>query len=120
MTVNTQAMPTQRAPRRDSLLNNPTVRSAAIQVILIAALVAFGWWIVDNTATNLRNANIASGFGFLNDRAGFDIAQLPIDYSSNATYGRAILVGVVNTIIVSVSGIVMATIVGFLVGIGRL
>ena len=120
MTVHTQAMPPQRTPRRDSLINNPTVRSTAIQVLLIVALVAFGWWIVDNTATNLRNANIASGFGFLESRAGFDIAQVPIDYTSNSTYGRAILVGIVNTIIVSLSGIVMATIIGFLVGIGRL
>ncbi|MFD2238455.1 amino acid ABC transporter permease [Aureimonas populi] len=105
---------------RDSVLNDPKVRSAVIQIVLIASIFGLGWWMVDNTARNLAASNIASGFGFLGARAGFDIAQLPIDYSSNSTYGRAILVGLTNTLIVASTGIVFATILGFLVGIGRL
>ncbi len=105
---------------RDSWLTNPQVRSVVIQVALIAALAAFVWWIVGNTATNLRNANIASGFGFLQSRAGFDVSQVPITYSNNSSYGRAIAVGIANTLIVSVTGIVFATVLGFIVGIGRL
>ena len=118
MTAETQPLP--RRTNAGSLLTNPTVRSAVIQVSLIVALAAFTWWIIDNTARNLAAANIASGFGFLWSRAGFDIAQLPIEYSSNSTYGRAILVGIANTLLVASTGIVLATIIGFLVGIARL
>ncbi|MCV0396325.1 MAG: amino acid ABC transporter permease [Rhizobiaceae bacterium] len=108
------------AEPRGSLLNDPKVRGLIFQVVVGAALVLLVWWIVGNTIENLRRANISSGFGFLAGRAGFDIAQTPIDYSSNSSFGRAILVGLVNTIIVAVSGIATATIIGFLVGIGRL
>lgn len=118
MTADTQTI--TPAPTRESLLTNPVVRSAVIQIVLIGAIFAFGWWIVHNTASNLRSANIASGFGFLEGRAGFDISQVPIAYTSNSTYGRALLVGLVNTLIVAGTGIVFATILGFIVGIGRL
>ncbi|MCB8840105.1 amino acid ABC transporter permease [Aurantimonas sp. VKM B-3413] len=101
-------------------MTNPTVRSAVIQIALVVFLVGFTWWIVDNTARNLAAANIASGFGFLNSRSGFDIAITPIAYSSNGTYGQAILVGIANTLIIAGSGVFLATILGFLVGIGRL
>ncbi|WP_182084824.1 amino acid ABC transporter permease [Aureimonas sp. ME7] len=111
---------TPRETRSDSLLTNPWVRSVVIQVVLVGSLALFAWWIVGNTAQNLQRANIASGFGFLSTRAGFDISQVPIDYTNNASYGRAILVGVVNTLIVAGTGIVAATVLGFLVGIGRL
>ncbi|MBO0662197.1 amino acid ABC transporter permease [Jiella sp. MQZ9-1] len=117
MSADTQAAPSRSA---GSLLTNPTVRSIVIQVALIVFLVGFGWWIVDNTARNLAAANIASGFGFLWSRAGFDIAITPIPYDSNATYGHAMVVGAVNTLIISAAGIVFATILGFLVGIARL
>ncbi|MBB4001345.1 MAG: amino acid ABC transporter permease [Aurantimonas endophytica] len=118
MTAETHHLP--RRSSTDSLLTNPTVRSIVIQVSLIIAIVAFAWWIIDNTARNLAAANIASGFGFLGSRAGFDIAQVPIEYSSNSTYGRALLVGIANTLLVAGSGIIVATIIGFIVGIARL
>ncbi len=118
MTADTRPMPERR--ERDSLLTNPTVRSIVIQVGLVLALTIFVWWIVGNTADNLRRANIASGFGFLQGRAGFDISQVPITYTNNSSYGQAILVGVANTLILSITGIVFATILGFLVGICRL
>ncbi|TFF25281.1 amino acid ABC transporter permease [Jiella endophytica] len=118
MSVETQAAP--RAVRGSSILTNPTVRSIVIQAGLIIGLVIFVWWIVTNTARNLAEANIASGFGFLWSRAGFDIAITPIAYSSNDTYGHAIVVGIINTLIISAAGITLATILGFVVGIGRL
>ena len=61
--------PPSRERGGDSLLTNPTVRSIAIQVLLVVCLVAFAWWIIDNTAQNLAAANIASGFGFLDSRS---------------------------------------------------
>ncbi len=118
MTAETGTMPASRD--RDSIFTNPQVRSVVIQVSLLLGLGLFVWWVVGNTAENLRNNNIASGFGFLSTRAGFDISQVPIAYTNNATYGRAILVGLTNTLIVAGTGIVLATILGFVFGIGRL
>lgn len=107
-------------PAKASLLYDPRVRGIAFQVILIALLVLGIWWIVDNTIVNLRRSNISTGFGFLRGRSGFDISDRMIDYGSDSSYGRALVVGILNTAVVAISGIITATIVGFLVGIGRL
>ncbi len=101
-------------------MRDPRTRSLIIQIVMIIAILAFASWLVNNTMRNLAQANIASGFGFLSSRAGFDIGQVPIDYTSNASYGRALLVGITNTLIVAGSGIALATIVGFIIGVGRL
>jgi general L-amino acid transport system permease protein len=106
--------------RAAALLYNPAVRGFVYQLVTVILVVGFVWWVTDNTITNLQNAGIASGFGFLDSRAGFDIAQTPIAYNNDMTYGRALVVGIINTVIVSVAGIITATIVGFIVGIGRL
>jgi general L-amino acid transport system permease protein len=107
-------------PSRASLINDPKVRGIFYQCLVVALLVAGVWWIVHNTIVNLANLHIASGFAFLKGRAGFDISDTAIAYSSDSTYGRAIIVGLVNTLIVAFVGIITATIVGFIVGIGRL
>ncbi len=76
---------------------------------------------VRNAADNLARAKIASGFGFWNQTAGFDISQTLIEYTAQSgTYGRAFWVGLINTLLIAVLGIFFATIVGFLVGIARL
>jgi general L-amino acid transport system permease protein len=83
--------------------------------------VGFGYWIVHNTIANLQRAHLASGFDFLNGRAGFDISSHPfIEYTSDSTFTRAIWVGILNTLTVAIAGIITATIIGFIVGIGRL
>jgi len=111
---------THRAAPASSFLNDPRTRGLIYQAIVFIALAALVYWIVGNTVDNLRRANIASGFGFLNSRSGFNIAQTLIDYNSDSTYARALIVGLLNTILVAVAGIVTASIVGLLVGIGRL
>ena len=74
-----------------------------------------------NAVENLRRAKIASGFGFLNNTAGFDISQTLINFSAaGSTYGDAFIVGLLNTLLVSAIGIVLATFLGFTVGIARL
>jgi general L-amino acid transport system permease protein len=103
-----------------SLLNDPKVRALLFQGIMLAALLFFVWWIIGNTAENLKRSNIASGFGFLNGRAGFDLAQTPIAFTSDSTYFRALIVGLLNTVIISVLGIITALGLGFLIGVGRL
>jgi general L-amino acid transport system permease protein len=107
-------------PGRASLIHDPRWRGLAIQVLLIIAIGLFFAWIAFNAAENLQRARIASGFGFLDTRAGFDIGQSVIAYTREATYARALLAGLANTLLVAVVGIVLATIIGFLVGIGRL
>jgi general L-amino acid transport system permease protein len=100
--------------------NDAKVRGIAYQVLAFAAVAFFTWWVINNTVQNLQRANIASGFGFLNGRAGFDLSESLISFSSDSTYGRAFLAGILNTIYVAFTGIIAATIVGFLVGVGRL
>ncbi|ESY66596.1 amino acid ABC transporter permease [Mesorhizobium sp. M0051] len=107
-------------PSRGSFINDPRVRGIFFQAVVVVVLVAGVWWIAHNVIDNLTRLRIASGFGFLKGRAGFDISESAIAYSSDSTYGRAILVGFLNTVIVAVVGIITATIIGFIVGIGRL
>ncbi|RWO62934.1 amino acid ABC transporter permease [Mesorhizobium sp.] len=107
-------------PSRGSFINDPKVRGIVFQAVVVIVLVALVWWIVQNTVDNLTRLRIASGFGFLRGRAGFDISDSAIAYSSDSTYGRAIVVGFINTLIVAAAGIVTATIIGFILGVGRL
>ncbi len=100
---------------------DPKLRGLLLQDVLCAAIGLLAYGAVHNAAENLARANIASGFGFLNVTAGFDISQNLIDYSPQAsTYGRAFLVGLLNTLLVAGIGIVFATILGFTIGIARL
>jgi general L-amino acid transport system permease protein len=102
------------------LLYRPEVRRVLYQLALVAALAYLAWWVVDNVIENLRRQNIASGFEFLGRTSGFDIAQSLIEYSNTSTYGRAFWVGLLNTVLVAVLGIVAATAIGFVVGVARL
>jgi general L-amino acid transport system permease protein len=97
------------------------LRSIALQAALILIVIAVAGGAAYNAADNLARANIARGFGFWNNTAGFDISQTLISYSSSAsTFGRAFWVGLLNTLLVSALGIVLATILGFIVGLARL
>lgn len=108
------------APARASLLNDPKARGLFYQALLIAILVFIGYEIVTNTIANLERQNIASGTGFLGNTAGFGIIQALVDYNETSSYGRAIFVGFLNTLLVAVIGIFIATILGFVIGIARL
>jgi general L-amino acid transport system permease protein len=111
----------QRQERqRVAFFNDPKVRAIVFQAALLIAVFWFGWAIVDNTVQNLRASNIASGFGFLNTTAGFSLSFTLIPYSETSNYGRAIMVGFFNTLLVASTGILAATIIGFLIGIMRL
>ncbi|WJR66835.1 amino acid ABC transporter permease [Neorhizobium sp. CSC1952] len=114
------AMAPSEARTLRSYVYDPRYRGIFFQVLTLLIVVVLGWWIFDNTAANLARSGTASGYGFLRGRAGFDIGQSLISYTSDSTYGRAIVVGFINTVLVAVLGIITATIVGFVVGIGRL
>jgi general L-amino acid transport system permease protein len=102
------------------LLYNPRIRSIAYQAVLCAVIAFLVWSAVTNAVDNLTRAKIASGFGFWEDTAGFDISQTLISYSTTSTYGRAFWVGLLNTLLVASVGIVLATVLGFVIGIARL
>jgi general L-amino acid transport system permease protein len=91
-----------------------------LQILFVAALVWLGYEIVANARSNLQAQRITSGFGFLWNNAGFDVSQNLIPYSGSDTYIRVFLVGLLNTLLVSVIGIVFATVIGFIVALGRL
>lgn len=107
-------------PPKVSLLYNPALRRYVYQVVTLVIIVGAVWYAWNNVVQNLARANMTAGFGFLNSRAGFDVAQSLIAYSSDSTYFRALQVGLINTLVVAAAGIVTATIVGLLVGVGRL
>jgi general L-amino acid transport system permease protein len=101
----------QRQERqRVVFFNDPKVRALVFQAVLLFAVVWFAWGIVDNTVQNLRASNIASGFGFLNTTAGFSLSFTLIPYAETSSYGRAIMVGFLNTLLVASTGILAATV----------
>jgi general L-amino acid transport system permease protein len=109
-------------PRRTarSIATDPRFRSIVVQFLLLVTVVWLGWAFYRNAQSNLAAQNIASGFGFLEQTAGFGISQTLIPYAESSSYGRAFLVGLVNTLLIAALGIVFATIIGFAVGIARL
>ena len=92
----------------------------AVQVVFVIALIWIGYEIAANARANLETQHITAGFGFLKNTAGFDVSQNLIPYSGSDSYTRVFLVGLINTLVVSVIGIVFATVIGFIVALGRL
>jgi general L-amino acid transport system permease protein len=114
------AMATETEPARVAFYNDPKLRGIFYQIVLFAVVLWLGYEFVVNARDNLRAANIATGLGFLDRTAGFSINQTLIPYTESDTYGRVFVVGLLNTLLVAVIGIVLATILGFVVGISRL
>lgn len=109
----------QAAPRA-AFFNDPVIRGIIYQVVVAALLVSFIVWIIGNTATNLAAQNKTTGFDFLWKTAGFDISFSLLPWSRGSYYWEAFLVGLLNTLLVALIGIVFATILGFTIGIARL
>ncbi|HEV2100454.1 MAG TPA: amino acid ABC transporter permease [Stellaceae bacterium] len=107
-------------PTRPPFWRNPAVRGAFYQLVFVAVVVAACGFLVHNTLVNLGRQNIATGFGFLGREASFAIGESLIAYAPSDTYARAFLVGLVNTLYVAVLGIVLATVLGTMIGIARL
>ena len=114
------AQPLPLAPSKPPFWNDPKVRSVVYQLLAIGVVIAVGYYLIHNTITNLKALGVSTGFGFLERSSGFDISQALITYSSTSTFGRAFIVGLINTAVVALCGIVLATLIGFTVGIMRL
>lgn len=108
------------APAKPVFWNDPRFRALIYQVLVLGGVIAFGAYLVNNTIANMEARGIASGFGFLVNTAGFDISQTLIAYNAESPYSRAMVVSILNTLLVSAFGIVLATILGFLLGVARL
>ena len=106
--------------RGGAFVRDRKVRAIAFQVALVLGVAALLAWLAENAIANLRRANIVSGFDFLSVRSGFEIAQTLVAYSADSSYARALLVGILNTLLVAALGIVLATVIGFAVGVARL
>ena len=100
-----------------SFFNNPRNRALIYQFLLLLGLGYFFYTIVSNTMANMEARGIKSGFGFLFTTSGFDILMSLVPYEATDTYGRTFLVGLLNTILVSIIGIFLSTILGFLMGV---
>ncbi|MBJ7576654.1 ABC transporter permease subunit [Devosia sp. MC532] len=111
---------TAAAPPRTAFYNDPVIRGIIYQVLVAAAVVAFLGWIVTNTAQNLAAQNKSTGFGFLWETAGFGISFTLFPFDRSSFYWQAFFVGLLNTLLVAVIGIVVATVLGFILGVARL
>lgn len=100
--------------------NDPVVRGWVFQIVVVGLVAGLAWYLVSNTIDNLNRQKIASGFDYLGREAGFEIGDSMIAYSPASTYARAIWVGVLNTLRVAILGIIFSTILGTLIGVGRL
>jgi general L-amino acid transport system permease protein len=101
-------------------LNDPAKRSLLYQTGVLILVGLLGYYLISNTLANLEKQAIATGFGFLEKESSFEIGESLIPYSAANTYARALLVGVLNTLIVSLIGIVLTVILGTFIGIARL
>lgn len=103
-----------------SFWNNPKMRGVVVQAIVVLALVAVGYELYSNARVNLGKLGKTFGYEFWNQSSGFDILVSLIPYTNASSYGTAIIVGFLNTLLVAVLGIFFATIIGFVAGISRL
>ena len=103
-----------------SLWRNSHVRGWFFQAVTLSIFLYIGWSLWDNLQTNLSSRGITTGFGFLDTESGFGIVSHLIEYSESSSYGRAFLVGLLNTLLVSFIGIILATLLGLIVGVARL
>lgn len=108
------------AVRRGSAINDPRLRAIFYQILLLLVVVGVGWFLVSNLIHNREVRGIQTGYGFLTREAGFAISETPISYSPSDSYSTAFLVGLVNTLKVSILGIILATLLGLVVGISKL
>ncbi len=100
--------------------NDPVIRGWVFQIVVVGLVGFLAWYLVSNTIENLQRQKIASGFHYLEREAGFEIGDTMIEYSPASTYARAIWVGILNTLRVAVLGILLSTLLGTMIGVGRL
>ena len=122
-TADPRLIAARAAPKRRMRVSwsDPLFRAIIWQLVIVGIVALIAWYLISNTIANLDARHIATGFGFLHRTAGIPIGESLISYDpASSTYGRALIIGVLNTLKVSVVGVVLATILGTLIGVGRL
>ena len=104
----------------NSLLNDAGTRALIFQLLLLSVVVFVGYFLFTNLQNNLDNRGISTGFAFFNEPAGFPILIHLIEYTDSGTYGRAFAVALINTFVISLLGIALATVIGVVIGLARL
>ena len=99
---------------------DPGKRSFLYQVMTLLLVGLLAYYLISNTLANLERQSIATGFGFIEREASFEIGEALISYSAADSYGRALLVGALNTLLVSFIGIVLTVLLGTVIGVARL
>ena len=112
--------PKEATPAAVPFYNDPKKRALIFQVFTLLGVGLLAFFLITNTLANLEKQSIATGIGFLQKESAFEIGESPIAYSAADTYGRALIVGFLNTLIVSFIGIVITIILGTLIGVARL
>jgi general L-amino acid transport system permease protein len=116
-----QTEPTrQEEPNQIPFWHDPDKRAIIYQVVVLSLVLLLGYYIFRNTQANLQRQAIATGFGFVDHEAGFEIGESMIPYSAANTYARALVVGLLNTLKVSFLGVVLTIMLGIVVGVARL
>jgi general L-amino acid transport system permease protein len=108
------------APEKTAFYNDPVIRGYLYQALMTLVVAAGFYWLISNAIVNLRAQGKTFGFDFLWNTAGFDVAFKLIPYTRESTYFDVFKVGLLNTLLVAVIGIVVSTILGFILGIARL
>ncbi|ADZ93336.1 amino acid ABC transporter permease [Marinomonas mediterranea] len=103
-----------------SFLNDAGNRALIFQAVLLAVVVFVGYYLFSNLQANLETRGISTGFSFLNEPAGFPVLIHLIEYTEADTYGRAFAVALINTFVISLLGIILATVIGVIMGLARL
>ncbi len=107
-------------PEKIPFLRDPDKRAILYQIGVTAMVALLGYYLISNTLANLERQAIATGFGFVEKESAFEIGESLISYSAADTYGKALLVGALNTLLVSFIGIILTVVLGTFVGIARL
>ena len=114
------AEPRASASARAVWWRDPRYRAWIFQALALVGVVGIGWYLIGNVVENMATRGIASGFGFLGTTAGFGIIQTLIPYAETSSYFVALVVGFLNTILIAFIGVILATLLGFTIGIARL
>ncbi len=107
----------QNSNSRTYFWNDQKTRAVLYQIVTAAFVAFLGYYLISNVQTNMAKQSIASGFGFIEKEAAFEIGESLIEYSAADTYGRALVVGVLNTLKVSLVGMILTTILGTIIGV---
>ena len=120
MEKNVSPEPRESGQSAVPFFNDPDKRAIIYQIGVALGVALLGYYLITNTLANLERQSIATGLGFLGKESAFEIGESLISYSAADTYGRALVVGAINTLIVSFIGIVITVVLGTFIGIARL